>query len=328
VDPKADDAALPQGIRTLVKNAGASTAEMQKQIQKAEGEAKDAREKLKTAEGEAKDAREKLKTAEADARQARERLKTADATSAEMQKQILKAEGEAKDAREKLKTAEADARQTQEKLKTAEAATSAARTQLKTVEAEARQARERLQTAEAATSAAQTQLKTAEARAKQAAADADASKAALKKVQEELVNAKVVGTGADETALLQGVRNLIQAATNAEKTVKVPVVSSTPNPQDADKHYAAGLSRYFGRRYSDAEAEFLQAIANDSQDARYYYFLGLARVMQGKQAADDFAQGAALEQQDRPGLEAVSRSLERVQGPERSIVNESRKRPR
>jgi TolA-binding protein len=125
---------------------------------------------------------------------------------------------------------------------------------------------------------------------------------------------------------MQGLKNLIlRAAANGERPVKVPVVAGTPNPQDAEKHYAAGLSRYFRRRYSDAEAEFLQAIENDTQDARFFYFLGLSRFMQGKSAADDFAQGAALERQDRPGLEAVSRALERIQGPERLIVNESRK---
>jgi TolA-binding protein len=159
--------------------------------------------------------------------------------------------------------------------------------------------------------------------------EAGVSKAALKRVKDVLIGAKVVDAGANEAALEQGVKDLItRATTSGDTTVKVPVVSSTPNPQDADKHYAAGLSRYFSRRYADAEAEFLRAIANDSQDARFYYFLGLSRFLQGKPASYDFAQGAALEQQDRPGQEAVSRALERVQGQERMIVNESRRRLR
>ena len=54
---------------------------------------------------------------------------------------------------------------------------------------------------------------------------------------------------------------------------------------------------------------------HDGQDARYYYFLGLAQLMQGdRDAYEDFDQGARLEQQNRPPRAAVSAALERVQG--------------
>ena len=72
---------------------------------------------------------------------------------------------------------------------------------------------------------------------------------------------------------------------------------------------------------------FLDAIKNDALDARYHYFLGLARLAQNKQEAyEDFEQGAKLEAQDRPSRVAVSVALERVQGPARQALNETRKR--
>jgi hypothetical protein len=96
----------------------------------------------------------------------------------------------------------------------------------------------------------------------------------------------------------------------------------------AEKHYAAGVNFYFARNYRSAEKELLAAIENDSQDARFFYYLGLARLLQNKRgAAEDFDQGARLEAQGRPAPAAVSAALERVQGPARRRVNEARTRP-
>src|SRR5262249_26998648 len=69
-----------------------------------------------------------------------------------------------------------------------------------------------------------------------------------------------------------------------------------PNPLEADKHYAAGLNFFFARDYANAEKDFLLAVENDNQDARYFYFLGLSRLMQGKrrEAYEDFDMGSRL----------------------------------
>jgi tetratricopeptide (TPR) repeat protein len=101
-----------------------------------------------------------------------------------------------------------------------------------------------------------------------------------------------------------------------------------PDPLLAVRHYAAGLNFYFARNYRSAEKEFLAAIENDSQDARFFYYLGLSRLLQNKRgAAEDVDQGARLEARGRPAPAAVSAALERVQGPARRHVNEARTRP-
>jgi tetratricopeptide (TPR) repeat protein len=108
-----------------------------------------------------------------------------------------------------------------------------------------------------------------------------------------------------------------------------PESLATPNPLEAERHYAAGLNFFFARDYADAEKDFLLAVENDNQDARYFYFLGLSRLMQGKrrEAYEAFEAGARLERQNRPGPAAVSGALERIQGPARRVVNEARNRP-
>jgi tetratricopeptide (TPR) repeat protein len=103
-----------------------------------------------------------------------------------------------------------------------------------------------------------------------------------------------------------------------------------PNPVEAEKHYAAGLNFYFDRDYAAAEKELLAAVDNDSQDARYYYYLALARLAlnRRRQALEDLDQGATLEAMNKPAPAVVSAALERVQGPVRRLVNDVRTRPR
>ncbi len=111
--------------------------------------------------------------------------------------------------------------------------------------------------------------------------------------------------------------------------LKRPDSLRTPNPAEAVRHFAGGLNFYFDRDYLNAEKSFLLAIENDTQDARYFYYLGLSRLAQNKRrdANDDFNQGAMLERLNRPAPAMVSESLERIQGPTRRIVNDIRYRP-
>jgi tetratricopeptide (TPR) repeat protein len=115
---------------------------------------------------------------------------------------------------------------------------------------------------------------------------------------------------------------LIESNPNLKVTTESARRSS---PLMAEVHYGTGIRHYFDKRYDDAEKEFILAIKNDGQDARYHYFLGLARLAQGKDKANaDFAEGASLEAHGRPSRAAVSTALERVQGPARTILNETR----
>ncbi len=105
-----------------------------------------------------------------------------------------------------------------------------------------------------------------------------------------------------------------------------PPSMDPPNPLLAEANYASGLRHYFARRYGDAETAFVKAIEYDNQDARYFYFLGLSRLALDKatDADADFREGAQLELLNRPGREAVSTALERVQGPARQALNRVR----
>jgi tetratricopeptide (TPR) repeat protein len=111
--------------------------------------------------------------------------------------------------------------------------------------------------------------------------------------------------------------------------LKGPDSERIANPLMAEAHYGAGIRHYFNKRYSDAEKEFALAIKNESQDARYHYFLGLSRLAQDKnEAYEDFAEGALLEARGRPSRAAVSVALERVQGPVRTLINAARDKVR
>jgi tetratricopeptide (TPR) repeat protein len=110
--------------------------------------------------------------------------------------------------------------------------------------------------------------------------------------------------------------------------LKRPDTLTVPEPAEGEKHYAAGVNFFFAGRYLDAEKEFVSAVENDNGDARYYYYLGLSRLAQGKrEAQEDFDQAARLERLGRPGRPAVSAALERVQGQMRRVLNEVRTRP-
>jgi tetratricopeptide (TPR) repeat protein len=99
-----------------------------------------------------------------------------------------------------------------------------------------------------------------------------------------------------------------------------------PDQLLAERHFGNGLRFYFDRQYPQAEKELLEAVRYNDQDARYLYYLGLSRLLQGKRevALEDFRVGANLERQDRPSPAAVAGSLERVQGPVRQTLNKYR----
>ncbi len=119
------------------------------------------------------------------------------------------------------------------------------------------------------------------------------------------------------------------AIVNGHPNLRSSTFLTVGDPVEAEKHYAAGLRWFNNREYAKAEKEFFTAVEQDSQDARYYYYLGLSHLVQGdRDALEDFEQGARLEQQDRPPRAAVSAALERVQGPARLQLNNVRDRPR
>ncbi|HEV3146140.1 MAG TPA: tetratricopeptide repeat protein, partial [Gemmataceae bacterium] len=99
------------------------------------------------------------------------------------------------------------------------------------------------------------------------------------------------------------------------------------DPVAAERLFGTGMRLYFAHQFSAAETQLLEAIKNNPNDARYYYFLGLSRVPQGKtdEAEKVLWRAVALERQGMPDTDAVNTYLERVQGPERNWINRVRR---
>jgi hypothetical protein len=157
-------------------------------------------------------------------------------------------------------------------------------------------------------------------------AEADAAR---KRAQDEILAARRKAQEQIAAAVEKARAEAAAGRGSQQESGTRPEAQTGSNPLEADRHYAAGLNLYFERRYDAAEREFQAALDNDNRDARYFYFLGLARLAQGKSDAyGDFDQGARLEKQGLPSRPAVSTSLERVQGPVRQTLDGARDRAR
>lgn len=120
---------------------------------------------------------------------------------------------------------------------------------------------------------------------------------------------------------VETLRELIQS----HPAMRRPESQTVASPEAAERHFATGLRLLYSGQPAAAEKELLAAVQADGQDARYFYFLGLARMNQGKRDAyDDFARGAKLEQQGLPPTDSVNIALERVQGSARRAVDNAR----
>ncbi len=186
------------------------------------------------------------------------------------------------------------------------------------------------QTAEAQAKALTDQLQLRDAQLKAVGSRLEAAgvaRADLLKSLELLITAK-----SELEASLQEATRKLQAAplVSGEKSLP-PTTHPAPliNPLDpfrAAQRYAAGLQSYYQRRYGEAEQQFVEAQQHYGQDARYLYFLGLARLAQGKHAVayEAFQSAAELERHNRPARTLVSTALERIQGAARQVVNQFR----
>jgi hypothetical protein len=98
----------------------------------------------------------------------------------------------------------------------------------------------------------------------------------------------------------------------------------------AFKHYDTGRGLYREGRFADAEKEFLEASTHYKDDARFFYYLGLARLRQGTRAKIgaaklDFEDAAKLEMKHWPeSRDDVDFALESIQGPVRKVVDRYR----
>lgn len=90
--------------------------------------------------------------------------------------------------------------------------------------------------------------------------------------------------------------------------------------------YGNGVHAYNGGNYTEAYNELTRALENGSADPRVHYFRGLSYLRLGRpqEARRDFADGAKLEMADSDRFYNVSKSLERVQGRPRALLERFR----
>ena len=95
---------------------------------------------------------------------------------------------------------------------------------------------------------------------------------------------------------------------------------------DHDHYSRSDYRDYRGGDYAAAEQWFAAAEQANDHDARYPYFLGLARLAQGRRVAAvaDFGRGAALERQNLPNAAEVDRALEAVPRDARLMIGRYR----
>lgn len=90
--------------------------------------------------------------------------------------------------------------------------------------------------------------------------------------------------------------------------------------------YNQGLKAFYAGQYIQAHDTLSQAIEGGSKDPRTFYIRGVANLRLGRQAAAkaDFEQGAAIEGKDFDLFYNASTALERIQGPERRLLESYR----
>jgi tetratricopeptide (TPR) repeat protein len=93
--------------------------------------------------------------------------------------------------------------------------------------------------------------------------------------------------------------------------------------------YGTGVHSFYSGNYQQSHDALSRVVAIGTEDPRVYYFRGLAALRLGRrdEAIADFSEGADLEAAGW-SIRTVSRSLERVQGPDRLLLERSRNRAR
>jgi hypothetical protein len=132
------------------------------------------------------------------------------------------------------------------------------------------------------------------------------------------------------------IQDMIQKLVDAKylKPGEKPVRTPRAPSQDADltlaeRYYSSGVSHYWSGDYAAAEKELADAIRYYKDDARFFYFLGLACWQEGKreQANEAFQKGNQLEAMSRPSSAQINSTLERIQGPARLAIDQTREHP-
>ena len=93
-----------------------------------------------------------------------------------------------------------------------------------------------------------------------------------------------------------------------------------------DELYGQGVHSYFSGQYTESREMLTNAITQGSKDPRCYYFRGLCHLRGGQtsDAEADFKKGAELEMSGRDRVYPVGRSIQRIQGRDRLLLEKHR----
>ncbi len=106
--------------------------------------------------------------------------------------------------------------------------------------------------------------------------------------------------------------------------MELTAVSWAGDPR-AEKLYGNGVHAFYGGNYAQAIRDFDRATAYDSQDPRVFYFRGVAKRRMGRtyEGRSDLQYGAQLEASQ--GRTDIGRSLQRLQGHDRVLLEQYRR---
>jgi hypothetical protein len=111
--------------------------------------------------------------------------------------------------------------------------------------------------------------------------------------------------------------------------VVVPLTARAQGSDVAGEFYSTGVEAYFRGSSAEAESLLSNVIRVDPKDPRAYYFRALSRIGQGREAEarSDMQIGAQVEARN-PFRFDIGKTLERVQGPTRLLLEQYRSRAR
>jgi hypothetical protein len=106
-----------------------------------------------------------------------------------------------------------------------------------------------------------------------------------------------------------------------------PSASRAQQAPTADTYYSAGVEAYYRGCSAEAESQFSTLMAVDPNDPRAFYFRALCLIRQGRsdEACSDMQIGAELESRS-PHRFDIGKTLERIQGPTRLMLEQYRNR--
>lgn len=332
-----DALAAVEPLKKEVDAAKKEATDAKKDLATAQKDATDAKAALDGAKKEATDAMKLAADAEAKRLDAEKKLKAADDSVALVVKELkanklLDDKDDASKLPEGLRklaavSASGDAKKAAEALTAALKERDAAKAALVKAEADAKTA------VDDATKDLKKQAADATAAAKKAQDDLTAAKATAKADAEAAMKAKVDEANAKAVAAekaldtkvkaleVEYAAKLADARTGAVKLVPAEMEAS----EKANRSYADGLTAYRSGRYPAAETAFAAATQSNPADARYWYYLGLARTQAGTTGADEaFKKGAQMEAINKPAVREIDAALEKLSFADKQRVNKYR----